>query len=155
MEVTFSVSESGPLFDGSAPGIIHRYSEHLAGVIGDRAVTDIRAYLPTQYMYLGHHGGDPKHNPVPSSAGALAASVQAERQTPESVLVRGDRVTYGAWIEGVDALNNVVWAGRVRRGLSPRFPGYHTFRIIAQELNGQAVMIAEDELPPYIGELNA
>jgi hypothetical protein len=106
-------------------------------------------------MYLGHNGGDSRHNPVPPNAGALAASVVAEMQTQEQYLIRGDRVTYGPWIEGVDALNNVVWPGRIRRGLSPRFPGYHTFRIIADELNIKAPGIAEIEITPYLGELNA
>ena len=155
MDISFQIDMSGPLFDGRASGIIHRYSEHLASVISDRAVTDIRAYLPTQYMYLGHSGGDPQHNPVPANAGALAASILAERQTPERVLVRGDLVTYGAWIEGIDALNQVIWPGRLRRGLSGRFPGYHTFRIITQELNNEALSIAELEIVPYLGELNA
>lgn len=155
MEFSYEVSFQGPLFDGRAGPIIHRYAEHLASVISDRAVTDIRAYLPTQYMYLGHHGGDIRHNPVPANAGELAASVVAERQTDERYLVRGDRVTYGAWIEGDSAMNNVVWPGRIRRGLSPRFPGYHTFRIIADELNVEASGIAETEILPYLGELNA
>lgn len=155
MEFSYEVSYSGPLFDGRAGPIIHRYAEHLAGVISDRAVTDIRAYLPTQYMYLGHHGGDIRHNPVPPNAGALAASVIAERQSGERYLIRGDRVTYGAWIEGNSVLNSVVWPGRIRRGLSPRFPGYHTFRIIADELNVEVPGIAEVEILPYLGELNA
>lgn len=154
MEISYDVSFDGPLFDGRAGQIIYRYAEHLAGVIADRAVTDIRAYLPTQYMYLGHNGGDVRHNPVPPNAGALQASIFAERQTEEMYLVRGDRVTYGAWIEGVSVLNSVTWPGRIRRGLSPRFPGYHTFRIITEELNAEAPGIAEIEILPYLGELN-
>jgi hypothetical protein len=155
MELSYDVSFSGRLFDGRAGAILHNYAEHLAGIISDKAVTDIRAYLPTQYMYLGHHGGDTRHNPVPPNAGALAASVIAERQTEEQYLVRGDRVTYGPWIEGVSSLNSVVWPGRIRRGLSPRFPGYHTFRIIADELNIEVPGIAEVEITPYLEEINA
>jgi hypothetical protein len=155
MELSFDVSFSGRLFDGRAAAILHNYAEHLASVISDRAVTDIHAYLPTQYMYLGHNGGDPRHNPVPPNAGALVASVVAERQSDEQYLVRGDRVTYGAWIEGVSTLNDVTWPGRISRGLSPRFPGYHTFRIIADELNIEAPGIAQIEITPYLGEINA
>jgi hypothetical protein len=153
--IVYVMDTRGPLFDGRAESILGRYSSHLADFISERAVTDIRAYLPTQYMYLGHHGGDPRHNPVPADAGRLAASVLAERQTANEYLVRGDLVTYGAWIEGTSLMNEVIWPGRLRRGLSGRFPGYHTFRIIAQELNAEAVVIAEQELIPYLGELNA
>lgn len=155
MDIRIDFDTSGPLFDGSAVGVIHRYGEHVAEVLGDEGVTRIRAYLPTQYMYLGHNGGDPQHNPVPPDAGALAASVQAERQAPERMVIYGDRVTYGAWIEGTSDLNSVVWPGRIRRGLGGRFPGYHTFRKISQEIDVDATDIATRELPPYIGELNA
>lgn len=154
MKITFDTSVSGPLFDGTAPAIIKRYTEKVGAVIGDKAVSDIRAYLPTQYMYLGHSGGDPRHNPIPGNAGALQASIVAERASSERVMVYGDRVTYGAWIEGVSDLNAVIWPGRLRRGLPGRFPGYHTFRIIAQELNKEASDIAYREMPPYLAELN-
>jgi hypothetical protein len=155
MELSFDVELSGALFDGRAQNIIHRYVEDLSAVLGDQAATRVRAYLPTQYMYLGHHGGDPRDNPIPGNAGALAASVYPDRQTSEWVQVRGDRVSYGAWIEGDSSLNAVVWPGRMRRGLPGRFSGYHTFAIIAQELNAEAELIAEIELIGPLGELNA
>lgn len=155
MSFDVKIDLSGPVADGLAPGIMYRYARHVETVLGDRAVTDIRAYLPTQYMYLGHNGGDPFHNPVPGNAGALQASIHSERARPEEVLVTDDPATYGAWIEGVDALNAVHWPGRVRRGLSPRFPGYHAFRKIAQQLRAEAPSIAEGELPPFILEMNS
>src|ERR1700679_2590958 len=39
--------------------ILHRYKIHVEDLLGDMAVDMIRAYLPTQYMYLGANGGDP------------------------------------------------------------------------------------------------
>jgi hypothetical protein len=135
--------------------IVQDYLRHTEQVIGDRGVTLIRAYLPTQYMYLGHHGGTPKHNPVPGNAGMLAASIATERQVPDAVAIRGDLVTYGAWIEGVDPMNLIPWKGRIRRGLSPRFPGYHTFRIISDVLDKAAEDIMVEELPPFLRELNS
>jgi hypothetical protein len=150
---TITVDASGPVFDGRADAIGHMAADHIRDVIADIAVTDVRAYLPTQYMYLGHHGGTPEFNPVPPDAGALAASVYSEIQVDNSALIRGDRVTYGPWIEGVSSLNMIVW--RHRRNPPPRrFPGYHTFRIIAQEINARAGVIAQRELPPFIEEMN-
>jgi len=154
MGIRISVDISGPIARGEAPMIMHRYKVHTEEVIAERGVSMIRAYLPTQYMYLGHNGGDPIHNPIPPNAGALAASI-TDVAFDDMRLIRGDLVSYGAWIEGVDALNMVAWPGRVRRGLSPRFEGYHTFRIITQELRSVAGDIAEAELPRYLDELNA
>ena len=130
------------------------YCRHIEQKIGDYGVTLIRAYLPTQYMYLGHSGGDPQHNPIPATAGQLQASIQTERQRQDAVLIRGDLVTYGAWIEGIDAKNLIYWRGRIQRGLPGRFPGYHTFRIITDVLNNEAEDMAVSELPPFVRELN-
>jgi hypothetical protein len=155
MDIDLTVDAHGVVFDGMAGAIVHDYAMHTENVIADRGVTEIRAYLPTQYMYLGHHGGDPVNNPVPANAGYLASRVHTERQTDNEVLITDTPVTYGPWIEGDSPLNSVVWPGRMRRGLSGRFPGYHAFRTIAQVLDGQALGIAEGELPPYIEALNA
>jgi hypothetical protein len=143
-----------PIFNGTAVFDIKRYRRRISQAIADEGVRLIRAYLPTQYMYLGHHGGDPHHNPVPPNAGELAASIVTDRVRTDRVLIRGDMVTYGAWIEGIDDRNLIVWPGRLRRGLSGRFPGYHTFRIIRQVLDERAKGIAERELPRYLKEIN-
>lgn len=148
------VDLQGAIVTGLAQEAAHRYARHMEDVLSDKAVTDIRAYLPTQYMYLGHHGGTPETNPIPQNAGALAASVVAERQSENVVLVVGDRVTYGAWIEGDTSLNMVVYPHR-RNPPPRRFPGYHTFRLIAQLLQGQAEEIALSELPPYLEEMRS
>jgi hypothetical protein len=153
MGLEIRIGAHGAVFDGEAELIMDRYRMHIEDYLGDRAVTDIRAYLPLQYMYLGHHGGNPEFNPVPPNAGALARSVVAERQTDNEVLVSGDRVTYGAWIEGDSSLNSVVFPHR-RNPPPRRFPGYHTFRIIAQVLNDEAESIAQSQIAPYIMELN-
>lgn len=154
MDLEISVDASGAVFDGRAIEEMYRYTQQVEERIGEEGVTRIRAYLPTQYMYLGHHGGDPVHNPIPVNAGMLQAAIHSERQTPEQVIVTDTPVTYGDWIEGVSALNLVIWRGRLRRGLSGRFPGYHTFRIITQILDAEAGNIAEGELPPYLAMIN-
>jgi hypothetical protein len=155
VELNFEVTMDGPLFDGRVLEIIDRYKIQLGDKIADWAVTYIRAYLPEQYMYLGHNGGDPKHNPVPGNSGELQASITSERATPELTQVHGDRVVQGAWIEGVSDMNAVIWKGRLRRGLPGRFPGYHTFRIATQELQIESRYIADNEIQMYLVEINA
>lgn len=147
------VTDHGPFFDGQAEAAVVAYARHVEQKLGDVAVSKIRAYLPTQYMYLGHHGGTPEFNPVPPDAGALAASVHTERAVEDGALIVTDRVTYGPWIEGVSALNAVVWP-HYRNPPPRRFPGYHSFRLIAQELQIEAADIAQAEIAPYLTEMN-
>lgn len=114
-------------------------------------------YLPTQYMYLGHNGGDPVHNPIPADAGYLVSTIHSRRETADSVLVLDGgypQVIYGPWIEGIAPGNFYIWPGRIRRGLSPRFPGYHAFQKVAFDVQAVAADLAEEKLPPYLAALN-
>jgi hypothetical protein len=153
MGIEFNVHESGPFFDGRAEAAIHMYKNHLEDYLGRTAVSRIRAYLPTQYMYLGHNGGTPMFNPVPSDAGRLASSVYEERATEDLVRVTEDPVVYGPWIEGVAEGNAIIWPHR-RNPPPRRFPGYFTFRKISQELDTEVEDIATRELQFYIEEMN-
>jgi hypothetical protein len=133
----------------------HAAEDHLADVCVHR----IRVYLPTQYMYLGHNGGDPVHNPVPPDAGYLVSTIHSRREDSEAMLVLDGgypQVIYGPWIEGIAPGN---WyfgiTGRLKRGLSPaRFPGYHAFRKISFEVQQESADLAQQDLPPYLAELN-
>jgi hypothetical protein len=154
VRIDFDVDDTGPVFDGSAEMAVTTYKEYLENSISDMAVNRIRAYLPTQYMYLGHNGGTPMFNPVPANAGYLASQIHTDRVSDEAVLVTSDPVTYGPWIEGISDLNLVVWPHR-RNPPPRRFPGYHAFRLIAQQLNAQAEEIANREIQPYIQEMNS
>jgi hypothetical protein len=153
MELEFDIEASGPVFDGRAELAVTAFREYFENSVGDMAVNRIRAYLPTQYMYLGHNGGTPMFNPVPPNAGYLASQIHTERASDEAVLVLDDPVEYGAWIEGVSDLNMVIWPHR-RNPPPRRFPGYHAFRKIAQQLDAQAEQIANREIQPYIKEMN-
>src|SRR5487761_114841 len=148
MSFNVAVDISGPISEGMAQIEIEHYCRHIENVLGDDGVSRIRHFLPTQYMYLGHHGGTPHFNPVPPNAGALQAAIHTEHQVQEGILVTDTPVTYGAWIEGIDEMNLIVWP-HYRNPPPRRFPGYHTFRIITQILNGEAEAIALRELPPY------
>jgi hypothetical protein len=57
--------------------------------------------------------------------------------------VTDQAVIYGHWLEGTGSRNAPV----------TRFKGYHTFRIITQELDGRAKMIAENVYIEYLGRL--
>jgi hypothetical protein len=154
MSITIHCNIHGSIVNGMAEREINRYKAHIIDTVSDKAVTDIRNYLPTQYMYLGHHGGTPETNPVPANAGALEAAIHSEHQSPNASLVSDDPITYGAWIEGIDPANFIVWPHR-RNPPPRRFPGYFTFRKIATILQaGEAGLIAERELPPYLTAMN-
>jgi hypothetical protein len=148
-----TVDTDGPLFDGVAEAEVGRYLEHVITSLTETGVTMIKAYLPTQYMYLGHHGGTPEFNPVPANAGYLQRSIHSERQTSDRALITDTPVTYGPWIEGISTLNLIVWPHR-RNPPARRFPGYHTFRVITQVLDGMVEDIALTELPPYLERMN-
>lgn len=153
MEININVDLSGPVIEGLAGAEVERFARHIEGVLGDIGVTMIRTYLPTQYMYLGHHGGTPRFNPVPPNAGALQASIHAEHQV-DDVLITDDPVTYGAWIEGVDSMNLIVWPHH-RNPPPRRFPGYHAFKKINASLNAMATPVANREIQPYIRYMNS
>ena len=136
------ISTRGPLFDGRAEAAMHAYTREVERYIADKAVSRIRAYLPTQYMYLGHHGGTPEDNPVPPNAGWLQANIIATEQVDDVVVTDND-VVYGPWIEGVSS-----------RNMTSRFKGYHTFRLIGQQLEMEAGVLAEEIIGPYLREMN-
>lgn len=153
-EVRFEWDASGPLFDGMAEHDVEAYCRQIEDAIGEIGVRYIRAYLPTQYMYLGHHGGTPETNPVPHDAGFYQSQIHTERQTEDTLLITDTPVVYGPWLEGVSSKNLIVWPHR-RNPPPRRFPGYMTFRVIAQRLEEEAQGIAESILPPYLLEMNS
>jgi len=155
--IDLDIQTRGPVFDGRWEAIMARYKQAVLNKLSDESVHRIKLYLPTQYMYLGHNGGDPIHNPVPPDAGYLVSTIHWRRETTDSTLVLDGgypQVIYGPWIEGIGPGNFYVWPGRIRRGLSPRFPGYHAFQKVAHEVQALAVPLAEEILPPHLAALN-
>ena len=144
MGFNVTVDVSGPVFDGRAEAAAHAFAHHVEEELGDLGVTMIRAYLPTQYQYLsnpaslGFHGN--RNHFIPG----YYQSVIHKLDAGDSVLIHDTPCVYGPWLEGVGS-----------RNATTRFKGYHTFRVIAQLLQGIAVEVAYSELPPYIEEMNA
>lgn len=153
MPIKIIVTEHGSIFDGRFQAVIALYSRHVEDVIGEEAVNRIRHDLPEQYKYLGHNGGTPKFNPVPPDAGFLESQIETHRERPNLVLVTSGNVIYGPWIEGIAIGNMRVWPHK-RNPPPRRFPGYHTFRLVSQELEMESTEIAERELPPYMGAID-
>lgn len=152
--INLSVKMHGSVFDGLAAEEAHRFAMKVEDALGDIAVTRIRAYLPLQYMYLGHNGGTPYANPVPPDAGRLEASVQAERMRSDLVQVNDSNILYGPWIEGIHPGNFVVTPHN-RNPPPRRFPGYFTFRKVAAMVEADSGPLAEAWLPPYLAAMNA
>jgi hypothetical protein len=150
--VRLNVDLSGPLFRGQSEAEIEVYARHIEDVLGDLGVARVRAYLPLQYMYLGHNGGTPYANPVPADAGRLEASIQRTRVQPHLVQVNDSGILYGPWIEGIHPGNFVVTPHN-RNPPPRRFPGYFTFRKVGQSLEADAPHIAERELAPYLAAM--
>lgn len=127
--VTVDVTKLGPVFTGQAAGAARRYGEHVQNYIADRAVRDIRAYLPGVYEgpYTGYY----------------QTRIHVEKEG-DGLMVTDTPVVYGPWLEGVGSRDYPV----------TRFKGYHTFRIIGQQLDAEAEQIAEALLPPYLDEMN-
>jgi hypothetical protein len=150
LEIT--VDLSGPIVTGLAESEVGRFKEHVERTLGDMGVSMIRAYLETQYMYLGHHGGTPRFNPVPANAGFLQAAIH-DVQVPDAVVISDDPVTYGDWIEGVSEMNLIVWPHK-RNPPPRRFTGYHAFRKISASLEAISRPIAYRELPPFLRIMN-
>jgi hypothetical protein len=152
ISLSVRIDTTGPLFTGLAQEEVKQFAHHIEEVLGEMGVSMIRTYLPTQYMYLGHHGGTPDTNPIPSNAGELVASIHTV-DVEEAVIVTDDPVTYGPWIEGISNLNLVIWPHR-KNPPARRFPGYHAFRKITQSLDAMAVPVAVRELQPYLRRMN-
>jgi hypothetical protein len=151
--ITVKVDLDGPAFKGMAPAELDIYARHVEDKLGELAVTRIRNYLPMQYMYLGHNGGNPYANPVPTDAGRLEASIVSERMSPEMVQVNDSGILYGPWIEGIHPGNFVVTPHN-RNPPPRRFPGYFTFRKVAASIEADSGPLAEAWLPPYLAMMN-
>lgn len=142
IRISFDLKSEGPVFDGTWALIIYRYRWALTNVLGERAVNMIKAYLPTRYEYLRNPAS--LHGTKHFHPGLYESDIHTDRQSVDINLVHDTDVVYGPWLEGVGS-----------RNLTTRFKGYHTFRHIAQQLELQASVIADQVIEIYIKELNA
>jgi hypothetical protein len=120
---------SGPLFDGRADRIMGEYATRLREDLAQEAVNRIRQRL---------------HEVIRHPTGRYESSIQTEMQA-DSLAVTDGGIIYGPWLESTGSRNYPV----------TRFRGYHTFRDIGQQMEAMAGPLAEQQLQPYVAELNA
>lgn len=84
-----------------------------------------------------HHLQQVIRNPTPYYWTRITVNRAVQART-----VSDSRVVYGDWLEGVS-----------RRNKTTRFKGYHTFRLIKQQINKDKAMIAQPAINQYIKEL--
>jgi hypothetical protein len=120
------IDASGPLFDGRAARIIEAACQDGQDGVADHAVNLIHDRL-----------GQVLRHPT----GYYESQIVTDKSREQDVVNDGG-VVYGPWLEGVGSRNK-----------STRFPGYGTFRLVAQEIERDAGRVAEEAMAPRLREL--
>ena len=122
------VTTHGPLFDGRAEAIMERYASAARDDIAQAGVDRIHVRLSEVLR---------------RNTGFYEAHIHTERQI-DDLIITDTPIVYGPWLEGVSS-----------RNITTRFKGYHTFRVVSQQLEMDAGDIAQHTLDKgYIEELN-
>ncbi|TDC63880.1 hypothetical protein E1258_09550 [Micromonospora sp. KC207] len=127
MDLTITVTASGPILDGQAPGIVADYLDAAQWAVARQGEVDIGMELrrvirqPTPYYWT---------------------QITTERQR-DDIVVHDQGVIYGPWLEGVGSRNFPV----------TRFKGYSHWRRVRQALDRRAGDIAGQVLPYYLDRL--
>lgn len=124
---------TGPLFrPGESEKLIAAYIVEAEKQIAEYGVDMVRNQYAKvfRYKYPSRHKGQAK------------AAVRNRMVNGHHQLQAGN-IVYGAWLEGTGS-----------RNARTRFGGYHTFRIVGQQLQDRAVRMAEVILQPYLSKLN-
>lgn len=121
---------TGPVFDGKAEAALDRFAKAAQDAIGQKGVDEIRARLASVLKV---------------DRGVYESHIHTERQI-DDLVVTDTPIVYGPWLEGTGS----------RDAPDTRFPGYHTFRLVGQKLDGEAKDIAEAKLHDggYLREMN-
>lgn len=125
---TVRVKYSGPMFEGAAPETIQKFRADWREEQAEAATNEIQQRL-----------GIVLKNPT----GKYQSSIVTNRQR-DDLVIRGDQVIYGAWLEGVADKNK-----------GSRFKGYRVFRKTAARISRKAKDTANDLFKrKYLGRLN-
>jgi hypothetical protein len=125
--IDVEVKVSGPVFDGRAGKAVDDFFIEAEDHVADEGVNLVGIWL-----------GLKLRNPT----GFYESRIVSDRQRDDAQ-VTDSKVVYGPWLEGVSSRNQ-----------SSRFKGYRTFRIVAQDLQGDASRLAEEVLPKYLDRMN-
>jgi len=121
-----TITMSGPLFDGRAGPLIERFVADTQQDIAQEGENRVHARLR---QVLRH------------PTGYYDSRVKTDRSVGD-VSVTDSGVVYGRWLEGVSSANQ-----------STRFKGYHTFRMVGQQLDRDAGAMLQQRMPRLIREL--
>lgn len=117
----------GGLFQGKPEAVMSAYALAAKEAVAQEAVDLVHIHLDRVLQNpTGYYRSKVAHNLV-----------------SRTEMVHDSGVIYGGWLEGVSS-----------RNITTRFKGYHTFRLVAQDIRKIAPEIARRVLPPYIGRLN-
>jgi len=118
--MTSDYTATGPVFDGRATEALREFHHQCEQKVANVGVNRIQFHLDMVLRY---------------QTGRYRSGVHTDRSTGD-MTINDARVVYGPWLEGVGSRNSPV----------TRFPGYHTFRIVSQELDRDAGRIADEYL---------
>lgn len=122
-----TVTTHGPMFAGNfAEMVIERMGQENQRDVAQEGVNRVQAHL-----------GRVLRNPT----GYYSSNVTTDNSVAESS-VTDSGVVYGPWLEGVSSMNDRT-----------RFKGYHTFRIIGQELQGDVAGLIDSNVSRAVKEL--
>jgi len=122
--MSVTVRTSGPVFNGEAQAAAHEFAVESGHEVASKGVQMVQRNL---HGVLRHPTGRYEHS-----------------ITAPGSIIYGDRVIYGAWLEGVGSRNRTT-----------RFKGYFTFRRTVGELRMKSIPIAEGLLQrKYLKRMN-
>jgi hypothetical protein len=119
-DYSITITASGPIYDGEASRVAHKYTDAVADRLAKEAYDYIQSRLPRVIKVF---------------TGRYSASIHIDRAQLDRVITDYPTV-YGPWLEGVGSRNFPT----------TRFKGYHTFRIASQSLELRAGQLAEELL---------
>lgn len=127
LEIHTEVHVNGPIFDARIHAAIDDYAQAVVDDVADQGFRDVHSTLSRVLRHpTGYYQSRIRNQAVGSAQ-----------------VIHDDRVIYGRWLEGTGSRNSPV----------TRFPGYFTFRLVAQALNKKAPQIAERTLRRFIGRM--
>ncbi len=116
---------AGPLFNGQAEVALAEYLRVMPEKIAEKGQEMVREHLNAV---------------IKENRGVYVSRVHVRGLGATQVI--GNDMVYSPWLEGTS-----------RRNHSTRFRGYHTFRLIGQELDARAEPMAEEILRPYLARM--
>jgi len=120
----FKVTASGPIFNGSAKGVLRDAERAMSEKAAKAAQRHIQTIGRRDFRYH-----------VKPATHFYENNIEVDR-VADGHLVHANQVIYGPWIEGTSSRNQ-----------STRFKGYHLFRRAAQEVqNRLGDILSEEEL---------